>query len=151
MDTNQAATEQSPFVKAGWFLGRSRAGRLLLSIGITALFCGAAYMAWQDRELAALVLAAWLLAYGLQLAWNLLPISEATRSRWRHDRQTAERSPANKYRLMLWTGIAIGITEWLWPVASHDYFVYIVAGVLVAVGVVSHFLCYRFVRHERRM
>jgi hypothetical protein len=53
---------------------------------------------------------------------------------------------------MLWIGIAIGIAEWLWPVASrsHDYLVFIVPGLFVASGVVSHILCYRFVRHERR-
>lgn len=152
MSTNQDAPRESSFVKAGRFLGRSRAGRLFLSLGIATLFCGAAYTAWHERELAAWALAAWLVVYGLQLAWDLLPISEATRIRWAEDRKKVERCPASRFRSMLWTGIAVGLVEWLGPDGNKrlDWSFFIFPGALVAVGVVSYILCRRYVYRERK-
>jgi hypothetical protein len=152
MNTNSDAMQESPFVRVGRFLGRSNAGRCLVSIGILALFCCAAYMAWHDHELAAYVLTAWLVIYGVQMAWNLLPISEATRSRWRTDRQIAERCSAAKYRVLLWVGIGVIASEWVspGPGRGHALFDYVIPGAIVASGAVSYILCYRFVHREQR-
>ncbi len=152
MNTNEDTKRESLFVEAGRFLGRSPGGRVLLSMGVAVLFCCVAYAAWHDRELTALVVAVGLVVYGLQLAWNLLPISEATRNRWRRDRQTAERCRASQYRFLLWAGISVGIAEWLGCGAtkSNAYVAFIVPGAFIAAGVVSYILCRRFVRNERK-
>ena len=152
MNTNQDTTRESRFVKVGRFLGRSSAGRLLLAVGTAALFCGAAYTAWHERELAAWCVAAWLVAYGLKLAWDLLPISEATRTRWADQSKMAQGCPAGKYRSLLWFGIVFAFVQWLGLGGnkSHGWFLYIFPGVLVVVGLVSHILCRRYVNHERK-
>lgn len=130
MNTIQDIKRGRLFEEAGRFLGRSPGGRILLSMGIAALFCWAAYAAWHNRESAALVHAIGLVVYRLWLAWDLLPISEATRNRWSRDRQTAERCPASMYRPLLWAGIGVGVAEWLGSGApsSHDYVDFIVPG-----------------------
>jgi hypothetical protein len=63
-------------------LGRSRAGQLVVAMLIASVSIGLAYLAWQHREIAGLILTFLVLSHGLQKAWESLPISVGMRQAW---------------------------------------------------------------------
>lgn len=151
MNENQGIYHESAFVKIGRFLGRSRSSQLLASIAVAASFSYLAYAAWHARDLAAAVLTIGLLSFGFQWAWRLLPIPNATRTRWVREQQIAEQCPAYYYRGAFWAGTCLAAMEF-WRADSTkplDYSAFIVSGILTAIGAISYILCRRFIRKER--
>ena len=153
MNEKQNVCNDERFEEIGRWLGRSRFGRLLISVGIIAAFSRLAYGAWHDPEFSATLLSVGFLVYGLQLAWRVLPIPGATRTRWVQEKQNAERCPASYYRNCLWIGLGSAIGQFLQtdsakPIIYSDYLIPVV---LMLVGVVSHVLVRRFIRKERNI
>ena len=67
-------------------LARSRAGQFVVAMLIAFVSGGVAYLAWQHRDFAALILTLFVLDYGIRKAWKFLPIPVGTRqalARWK--------------------------------------------------------------------
>lgn len=147
MDTPTAREGTFTF-EFGRTLGRSRVGRYVLAFGVVALFGGLAIAAGRLPKLAATILSAGLLMYGLQRAWRLLPIPDATRERWAREERIAEQCPAHPLRGFLWMSLAFAAKDLFITDATHppDPSTGILLSVFMGVGLVGHFLCQRFVR-----
>ena len=88
-----------------------------------------------------------LLAYGCQLAWRLLPIPDATRTRLFQDIPVARKCFAYRFRSVFWTGILFSIID-LW---QHDATSgrMTVAYWLILIGILSYVICEVSIRIHR--
>jgi len=107
--------------------------------------------AWHDREFSATILTIGILAYGLQLSWRSLPIPHSTRVRWAQEKQKAEGCSASPYRVWLWIGFSIALTEFLLSDSDRPFHftALVVPGIFIVVGIASHILVGRYIRNER--
>ncbi|MDR3401363.1 MAG: hypothetical protein P4L99_02605 [Chthoniobacter sp.] len=63
-------------------LGRSRAGQFIGAVLIASVSGGMAYLIWQHREFAGLILTIYVLSYGARKALEFLPIPSGVRQAW---------------------------------------------------------------------
>lgn len=85
---------------------RTPMGQILLACLALALCVGLGFALWQDRDLIAGGLIFLLVLFGVYLACELLPFSEATRARWQHSRELDQRYPSRRGRWLLWLGLS---------------------------------------------
>jgi uncharacterized membrane protein YfcA len=118
---------------------RSPLTRFFIAVAVVALSFGAAYVCWQARDIIVALLAVALVILGLRFAWELLPFSEQTRSRWTHNRELAERYPSYRWRNALWVGLAMtAIRLWdLYLRQQFDLWQLALPAVFIVIGAVS--------------
>lgn len=152
MNKSPDKSDGEGFAALGRSLGASRGGQLFVSFLVAALSCSLAYAAWHAPDLSATILTIGVLVYGLERAWRLLPFSRATRDRWAHELQVAERCPACSYRSFLWVGFGIAVFNLCRASATQpfDYSELITPGLFIVVGTFSYIRCRRFIRNDRK-
>ena len=67
-------------------LGRSRTGQFIGALLIISVSGGMAYLIWQHREFAGLILTLYVLSYGARKALEFLPIPVGVRQAWARHR-----------------------------------------------------------------
>ncbi len=131
---------------------RSRLVQVLVAVGSLALCVGLAFALWHGRDLIAGILFVCLVIFGINLAWELLPFSAATRARWEHSKQLADRYPSYRFRVALWIGV-VQAAPGLWRSFTKGSFnpaEFAVSGFLVCVGSISYAVWHCKHRHEDR-
>lgn len=119
---------------------RSRFFQILLAFSSLSLCIGLALILWHGRDLIVGILFVTLIIFGWHLACELLPFSEATRTRWYQSRELANRYPSYRFRVALWVGLGQA-TPSLWRSYTHGSFEpqeFLVSGFFVCVGAISY-------------
>ncbi|MES2571628.1 MAG: hypothetical protein V4710_16435 [Verrucomicrobiota bacterium] len=131
---------------------RSRFVQVLTAFASLAICAGLAMALWHGRDLIAGVLFVLLILFGINLAWELLPFSAATRARWEHARQLAERYPSCRFRVMLWIGLgqAAPVAWRSYMRGSFDPWEFVVSGFLICAGMISSAVWHHR-RHKERI
>jgi hypothetical protein len=151
VNTSQNDRPKDVWGEVSRFLGGTRNGRFVAAGAIAILFSGLAYIAAHARDLAATVLTAGLLVYGLRLAWRMVPFSSEWHVQRLREQRIAEQCRAAPFRGWLWVGLGTAVaTYWRSEATSNDdCFAYAASAFLLLVGVISHLLCRRAIRKQQ--